>query len=80
MPSEAPGAAKSNRRLVLRNVTVIDTRDGAKSEHRAVVIENGKIAAVAQSNAAGTASAEIVDARGKFVVPGYLDMHCHPLG
>jgi hypothetical protein len=80
MPSEAPGTANSKQRLVLSGVTIIDTRNGAKSPDRAVVIENGKIAAVVQSNAADATSARIVDARGKFVVPGYLDMHCHPLG
>jgi hypothetical protein len=80
MPLETPGTAKSKQRLVLTGVTVIDTRNGAKSPDRAVVIENGKIAAVVQSNAADTTSAQIVEARGKFVVPGYLDMHCHPLG
>ncbi len=80
MPPQAPGTANSKQRLVLSGVTIIDTRNGAKSPDRAVVIENGKIAAVVQSNAADTTSARIVEARGKFVVPGYLDMHCHPLG
>jgi Amidohydrolase family len=80
MPSESAGTAKSNQRLILTGVTVVDTRNGAKSPGRDILIENGKIAAVAQNNAGGATSAQIVEARGKFVVPGYLDMHCHPLG
>jgi hypothetical protein len=80
MPMEARGTANSEQRLVLTGVTVIDTRNGAKTSDQAIVIENGKIAVVGPSNAADRASAQIVEARGKFVVPGYLDMHCHPLG
>lgn len=80
MPSKAPGTAKSKQRLVLSGVTVIDTQSGAKLPDRAVAIEEGKIAAVTPSSAADITSAHIVEVRGKFVVPGYLDMHCHPLG
>jgi hypothetical protein len=80
MPSEVSGTAKSKQGLILTGVTVIDTRNGAKMPDRDIVIENGKIAAIAQSKAADNSSAHMVEARGKFVVPGYLDMHCHPLG
>jgi hypothetical protein len=80
MPTQSPEIAESKERLVLTGVTVVDRRTGKKSPDQAVVIENGKIAAVTPSNAPDTASAQIVEARGKFVVPGYLDMHCHPFG
>ncbi|MES1265814.1 MAG: amidohydrolase family protein [Variovorax sp.] len=45
-----------------------------------VVIEEGKIRQiVAGSPANMEARGETVDGRGKFVIPGYLDMHSHPL-
>jgi hypothetical protein len=66
-------------RLVLIGVTIVDTRDGRKTGGMTVAIENGKIAAIGQGAPAGD-GATAIDARGKFVVPGYLDMHAHPLG
>lgn len=79
MPAPAPEIAGNKQRLVLTGVTVIDTRTGAKTPHRSVVIENGKISAVVPAGDAA-ATGYTVEASGKFVVPGYLDMHAHPLG
>jgi imidazolonepropionase-like amidohydrolase len=66
-------------RLVLTGVTIVDTHDGRKTGGMTIAIENGKIATIGQGAPAGGA-ATTIDARGKFVVPGYLDMHAHPLG
>ncbi len=66
--------------LVIEGVTVVNVKDGSLSRDMSVVIENGKITKIASAssiNARG--DAEAIDARGKFVVPGYLDMHAHPL-
>lgn len=65
-------------RLVLDNVTAVDPRDGTLTRGAAVVVDDGKIV---QLGAAGGAAsgAEVVDARGKFVVPGFNDFHAHPL-
>jgi imidazolonepropionase-like amidohydrolase len=62
--------------LVLGGVTVVDTRTGVLSVNRDVTIENGSIAAITapDKDAAGR-----VDLTGKFVVPGYVDMHSHAL-
>jgi len=81
----APGATQApsvdiSSGTVIRNVTVVDTRTGAATAGRALVIEQGKIKQVLANNAvklSGTAKA--VDGSGKFVVPGYLDMHTHLL-
>lgn len=65
---------------VLRNVTVIDTRTGAATAGRAVVVEQGRITQVlADASVKTGGTARSVDASGKFVVPGYLDMHTHVL-
>ncbi|WP_206243979.1 amidohydrolase family protein [Novosphingobium terrae] len=68
------------QRIVLDNATIVDTRTGKLTPHRAVVVEGNRIASIA---AAGTVKAapgdQRIDASGKFVVPGYNDMHAHPL-
>jgi imidazolonepropionase-like amidohydrolase len=80
----ATAAAGFGRPLVLRNVTVVDTRDGALTPSVDVLVSDGVIAAIttADPNAAAAASltdAEVVDGAGKYLIPGFLDMHAHPL-
>ncbi len=72
---------------MLRNVTIVDTRDGAPTPRTDVRISGGVIAAITTAEpeaaqAAGAASetdAEVVDGSGRYLIPGYLDMHAHPL-
>jgi imidazolonepropionase-like amidohydrolase len=80
----ATAAAGFGRPLVLRNVTVVDTRDGALTPSVDVLVSDGVIAAIttADPDAAAAASltdAEVVDGAGKYLIPGFLDMHAHPL-
>jgi imidazolonepropionase-like amidohydrolase len=66
--------------LVLNGVTVVDTTTGTLTRHQSVAIDNGKITQIARvgSIKAG-AGTKVVDAHGKYLVPGYLDMHVHSL-
>ena len=74
-----PGTVTSG--LVLDHVTIVDTHDGKLARDMAVVMDNGKITRIDQGGHVSTAgSAKLVEARGKFVVPGYNDMHAHPMG
>src|SRR4051812_25247787 len=62
--------------LLIRGGRVIDPSarlDGVAD----VAILGGRIAAV-DANLAGDAT-QIIDARGKLVVPGLIDIHCHAL-
>jgi imidazolonepropionase-like amidohydrolase len=68
--------------LVFLHVTVINpgssSGTGSVEQDRAVVIRNGRITAV--TSAAGFAApvgAQVVDASGKYVIPGLWDMHVH---
>uniref|UniRef100_UPI003F495692 amidohydrolase family protein n=1 Tax=Cupriavidus yeoncheonensis TaxID=1462994 RepID=UPI003F495692 len=64
--------------LVLTNATVVDTRDGTLRPAQAVLVSNGKIDRIVASNRVRVSgSAQQVDASGRFVVPGFLDMHTH---
>lgn len=59
--------------LVLRGGTIADGR-GSPPFEGDVAIRNGLIAAVGQNLGAG---AEEIDARGKLVTPGFVDVHTH---
>ncbi|MGH6990650.1 MAG: amidohydrolase family protein, partial [Stellaceae bacterium] len=76
-----PGTVGSSQRLVLTGVTIVDTHDGRKTADMTIAIENGKIAKIGRRNGIDKGGASnAIDASDKFVVPGYLDMHAHPLG
>ena len=63
---------------VLTDVTVVNTRDGSLTPGMAVVVDNGRIVKIASAGSVHTAgAAQAIDASGKYVVPGYLDMHAH---
>jgi imidazolonepropionase-like amidohydrolase len=63
---------------ILGGVTVVDTRDGSLAPHLDVAIERGRITAIDPAGA-GVTSGDAVAAHGKYLVPGYLEMHAHPL-
>jgi hypothetical protein len=63
---------------VLDNVTIVDTRNGSLHPHKAILIRDGKIAKIVPAHTLKTLAAS-VDLHGKFVVPGYLDLHNHAL-
>jgi imidazolonepropionase-like amidohydrolase len=73
-------AAKAPKTLVLAHVSVVDVAAGALLPDRAVEIRGGRIAAV--SPAAGyrpPAGARVLDLPGRFVAPGFVEMHAHVL-
>lgn len=70
----------ASQRLVLKGVTVIDPRDGSAIPAQSVWIDSGKIQRVTSAEeTGGIADYVAVEASGKFVVPGFLDMHMHCL-
>ena len=62
---------------VIQNVTVVNTRDGSLTTGMNVVIDGGKIQKITGAAVRASGTAQAVDATGKFVVPGYNDMHTH---
>lgn len=71
----------SSGRLLLENVTVVDARNGQLTPGMAIEMAGGKITRVVKAGAAPIdASVQRVNGRGKFVAPGYNDMHLHVLG
>lgn len=64
--------------IVLRGATVITMRGTEVLSDADVVVTNGRVAAVgARGSVAEVAGARVVDVRGKFIVPGFIDLHAH---
>lgn len=62
----------------IANVAVVDTRDGSIAPHQDVRIADGRIAGIGATNGLNQ-DLPTIDGRDRFVVPGFVDMHAHPL-
>ena len=62
---------------VIQNVTVVNTRDGSLLPGMTIVIDQGKIQKITAMPIRTRGTAQAIDATGKYVVPGFLDMHAH---
>ena len=65
---------------IIQNATIVNTRDGSLLAGMSVIIDNGKITNITGSPLEVSGSAQVVDGSGKYVVPGYNDMHSHAMG
>ncbi len=67
--------------LVLTHATVIDMTGAPPKSDMTVVISENLITALGKSNKVHVPkNAQIIDATGKFIIPGLWDMHVHALG
>ncbi len=71
----------SGRDLVLQGVTIVDTHDGHLSPGMTVYIVAGKIASIDRNlMPPRRGTVPVIDAQGKFLVPGFADAHVHVVG
>ncbi len=63
--------------LVIANVNVIDVKTGNLLENRTVAVDSNHISAIYDEEMAFSDSTEIIDGRGKYLIPGLWDMHVH---
>ena len=66
--------------LVLRGGTLVDVASGKEIPDSTIVIRGERIEQI--GTAASTAipeGAQIMEARGKWIVPGLIDSHVHPV-
>lgn len=69
------------RPLVFIHVTVLDMVDPRPKPDMTVVVEGGRIKSIGKSSRIRPPkNAQIIDATGKFLIPGLWDMHVHALG
>lgn len=82
LTKEVPAVTAIPRAAPLRidQVTVIDPRDGGRFPGMSVVVRDGRITAVgATKDLPASRDTWAVDGAGRFVVPGYNNMHTHVL-
>jgi imidazolonepropionase-like amidohydrolase len=71
----------SERPLAITGATVFDGSGRPSAVNTTVVIEGGRVARVGPAAATPPPDgASILDARGRFMIPGLTDMHVHVLG
>jgi hypothetical protein len=74
----ALAAAGAPQQLVLKHATIIDVTGGPVRPDSTVVISGNRITSIGQSGKVPVPQgAQVVDATGKFVIPGLWDMHVH---
>jgi imidazolonepropionase-like amidohydrolase len=71
------GETTADNRLVIAHVTVIDVSGGKALPNRSVVIQGDRVAAVEAGTIKPEKGVTVIDARGKFLIPGLWDMHIH---
>jgi hypothetical protein len=67
----------THRPYRLADVTVVDPRDGSRTGHQDLYITEGRIVRI--EAASPGADVDTVEGRSRYVVPGYMDLHAHPL-
>jgi imidazolonepropionase-like amidohydrolase len=68
------------RPLVLEHVTVIDVTGAPSKSDMTVIVTDNRITAVGKTGKVrAPRGAQIIDATGKFLIPGLWDMHVHAL-
>lgn len=64
--------------LAITHVTIIDTTGAGARPNMTVIIHDGRIATISTSAAAHIPKdARVIDAAGKYLIPGLWDMHVH---
>jgi len=70
--------ARAQAAVAFTGVTVIDGTDSIPRHDQTVIIRGNRIASVSARRATRVPSgARVIDGRGKFLVPGFWDMHVH---
>src|SRR5687768_853967 len=70
--------ARAQSAIAFTGVTVVDGTDSIPRPDQTVIVRGNRIASVsARATTAVPTGARVVDGRGKFLVPGFWDMHVH---
>jgi imidazolonepropionase-like amidohydrolase len=76
--SGGPSAAEPAAPLVIEHVTVLPmTAGGAPIPDATVTLRDGRISSIEAGAKTALGAGKRIDGRGKFLLPGYTDMHMH---
>lgn len=74
----AAATTPESKTLVIQSVTMIDGRSGSRTENVTIIIEGERITSIGTASPAKLPlDAQIIDGQGKWVVPGFIDVHGH---
>lgn len=73
----AQPAARTTRPVVITNASLIDGARGAFATGATVVLRDGRIAEIGDRTLAVPSGATVIDARGRYLLPGLIDAHTH---
>ena len=65
--------------VVIEGVTLLDGRGGAPVTNARVAIRHDRIVGITASSAVRPSARTIIDGRGRYLLPGFIDMHAHLL-
>ena len=63
--------------MLIRNVRIVDGTGGPVTTPRDILIERGRIARIAPARTINAGSVRVIDAEGRVVIPGLMDLHAH---
>lgn len=76
--STGPSATKAQRAIAFTHVGVIDGTDSMPRLEQTVIVRGNRIVTAGPTKSTAVPSdARMIDARGKFLMPGLWDMHVH---
>lgn len=74
----AGATAPESGTLVIHSATIVDGRSGSRVENATIVIEGGRITSIGDEIPSSLPlNAQVIDGHGKWVVPGFIDVHVH---
>ncbi len=72
------GAAAQQQPVLITGAMILTASDAGRIENGAVLFQNGRITAVGPASAVrAPGDAQVIDATGKYVIPGIIDAHSH---
>ena len=74
-PLHVPKPNERPDRLLINDVTLVDLESGQIKQKQDILIERGEIISVAAN--LDTDGAQVLEASGRFAIPGLFDMHAH---
>lgn len=68
---------KENYQLVIANVSLFDSNTGKIIPRQTVFVQQGRIRKIETANASHLGLESAIDAKGKLLTPGFIDVHNH---
>jgi imidazolonepropionase-like amidohydrolase len=64
-------------KCIITNVNIVDVKSGNILPNRTVAIDSNRISAIYESEIACSGSTNVINGKGKYLIPGLWDMHAH---